>query len=517
MFDRNRAFRNAAFLLLMAFLAGVIACNTTSQFDPTPIMATQTALENPAPITDSFVPGDPPATPLGTDRAEPFVPGDPTATPLGTDITDPNFIQGLAAYDAKSYEETVSLMSRVIQSNPTLAPPYRYRGLAYYLLNDCNSAMNDFDHALSINREYAAAWAGRGLVNSCLGDESQALQDYQKALAIDPSLAFVHHNLGVYNYSLGNYELALEEFSLSVAIDPGRSGAWVGSAEALLQMGRYQECITNATRAIEVKLEEWSAYNTRAFCERDSGDFLAAAADYQTFIEHDASADAEAWYNLGYAQFKAGLHQDAVISYSKTLEMDPDYYPAYINRGLEYVQLERYDEALDDYNRALEFGDIPFAYSGRGDAYFGLKMYDRAIADFEKAISLMQGSPSSAHSYCMVALSYFEVGRYQDTIDAAEISNGLDPFCGGQRLFEYQGRSHYALGDPEQGILYMTKALHMGGFSMGFYYRGIMYHDTGEYEKASSDLNRFLATVQSPDVYKKEIADAKTRLAELTP
>lgn len=499
MFNQNRVSRNAIFLLFAVVLAGVIACNRTSQFPPAPPVSTQSAPYNPNAISNSFVPGD------------------PTATPLGTDITDPNFIRGLAAYEARSYEETISLMSMVIQSNPKLAPPYRYRGLASYLLNDCNSALDDFDQALSINREYAAAWAGRGLANYCLGDEPQALQDYQKALSIDPSLAFVHHNLGVHYYGLGDYERSLEEYSRSVAIDPGRSGAWVGSAEALLQMGRYQECITNTTKAIEVKLEEWSAYNTRAFCERESGDFLAAVADHKTFIEHDASADAEDWYNLGYAQFKAGLHQDAVVSYGKTLEMDPNYYRAYINRGVEYVQLERYDEALNDYNKALEFGDIPFAYSGRGDAYFGLKMYDLAIADFEKAISLMQGSPSSAHSYCMVALSYFEVGRYQDTINAAEISNRLDPSCGGPRLFEYQGRSHYALGDPEQGILYMNKAFQMEEFSLGYYYRGIMYHDTGEYEKASSDLNRFLATVQSPDVYKKEIADAKTRLAELTP
>ena len=39
--------------------------------------------------------------------------------------------------------------------------------------------------------------------------------------------------------------------------------------------------------------------------------------------------------------------------------MDPTYYPANINRGLAHTDLGSYNEALDDFNRALEFGDIP--------------------------------------------------------------------------------------------------------------------------------------------------------------
>jgi len=502
MFNPKGKTKSSGFLFIAVFLITALACNRTTQMIPAPITSTST----------------PATTILNTPSPAPrsFTPGVPTATPLGTDITDPNFIKGVSEYNAKNYEEVIILMSAVIQASPNLAPPYRYRGLSFWYLKDCKSALNDFEQALSINPEYAAAWGGRGISYSCLGNDAQAVDDFHKALALDPSLAFVHHNLGSYYYKLGDYERSLEEHSLSVAIDPNRSVTWTARSEALTKLGRYHECIDSATNAVEANPEEWPAYTSRAFCKAMLGDHIAAIDDYKVFLAHDAT-DAQTWYNLGYSQYHGGLIQESAISYSQTLELDPAYFQAYINRGLDYVMLERYDEALVDYNRALEFGDIPFAYSGRGDAYYGLKIYDLAIADYEKAISLMQGGPSSAHSYCMVALTYYEVGRYQDALDAATISYNLNPACGGQRLLEIQARSYYALGDYEQAILYMNKAFQMGEFVLGYYYRGIIYHDAGRYEEALSDLNFFIASVQDEITYTKEIADAKARLAELMP
>jgi tetratricopeptide (TPR) repeat protein len=499
MSDQNNSLKHISFVFAMIFFITAVACNA-AQIVATPAIST---------LTPDTITLDDTSTP----NARPFVPGDPTATPLGTDITDPNFIKGVAAFDAKNCEETISFMSAAIQANPNLAPPYRYRGLSYWYLKDCSSALADFERAVSINPNYAAAWAGRGLANSCFENWDQALEDYQKALAIDPSLAFIHHNLGVYYYGQGDYERSLEEYSLSVAIDPNRSGGWGGKAEALLQLGQNRDCITNATKAIEINTEEWLAYKPRAYCEDTLGDHLAAIEDYKVFLAHDAT-DPKTWYNLGFAQYNVSLHQEAVDSYSKALELDPSYYPAYINRGLAYIELEKFNEALNDYNRALEFGDIGPAYSGRGDAYRGLKMYDLAIADYQKAISLM---PDRPHSYCMLAYTYFEVGKYQDSLEAAKKTTELDPSCGGQRLLEYQARSYYALGDYEQAILYMNKAFQMGEYSLGYYYRGIIYDDAGKYEHALSDLNYFIMLVRDETTFAKEIADAKARIAELTP
>ena len=442
-----------------------------------------------------------------------FKPGDPTATPLGSEITEPNYIKGVEALLADNYEEALVLLSAAIEANPNLAPPYQYRGLVYWYLDDCVSGLADEEKALSINPNYAAAWGRRGLLYSCLGDDQRALQDYQKALSIDPSLAFIHHNLGYYYFLQGDYEKSLDEYTLGVEIDPNRSATWSGKVHALTQMGRYDECITEATRALEINPEDGRAYGDRGYCELVMNNYPTAIDDFKKSLEFDPT-DVNTWNNLGVVQRRAGLADDAINSLSQALELEPSYYESNINRGLAYIDLGKYDEALEDFNRALEFGDIPAAYSGRGSVYYFLGRYDEAVADLKLATQMMPNSPSS---YCFLSLTYFETERYQDSLDAAAIVNQLEPGCGGQRLLEYQARSYYGLGDYEQAIAYINKAFAMGPYTLGFYYQGIIYDDAGRDAEATLWLRQFLLSVQDEGAFAKEIADAKQRLAKLEP
>jgi tetratricopeptide (TPR) repeat protein len=404
-------------------------------------------------------------------------------------------------------------MSAVIASNPDLAPPYRYRATSYWYLGDCPSGLSDADQALLINPEYAEAWAARGLMHGCLGDELQSWQDYQKALSIDPSLAFIHHNLAVHYYDAGDYQKALEEYSLAVAIDPNRVAAWSGKAEALRQMGRYVECIENATKAIEIDPQEWLAYSDRADCSLSIENHAAAAADFKIYLEHHPD-DSIVWSNYGIAQRRTDDPQGAVESHTRALELDPSYYQAHINRGRAYLDLEQYTKALNDYNAALEFGDIPLAYSGRGDAYYGLGKYEQAIAEYKTSLSLF---PSNAHCYCFLTFSYFELERYEEALEAAGATHEIDPSCGGQRLLEIQARSYYGLEKYDQALEYIDKALDMGQFSLGYYYRGQILQAMGRNTEAIQELEHFLATIRSRDEWAKEIADAEARLRILKP
>ena len=90
----------------------------------------------------------------------------------------------------------------------------------------------------------------------------------------------------------------------------------------------------------------------------------------------------------------------------------------YNNRGITYRTLKRYDEALADFNRAIEL-DPTFsaAFSNRGITYHTLQRYDDALADYTRAIEL---DPTKASAYLnigalygrqemfLVALPYFE-------------------------------------------------------------------------------------------------------------
>src|SRR5688572_13222235 len=86
-----------------------------------------------------------------------------------------------------------------------------------------------------------------------------------------------------------------------------------------------------------------------------------------------ASDEAIAENNHGYVLYRQGDLDGAIESYSKSIEMDPNFAMAYYNRGL--AKREKGDLAgeIADYDKALEL-----------DPKYALAYYNRGIAREEK-------------------------------------------------------------------------------------------------------------------------------------
>jgi tetratricopeptide (TPR) repeat protein len=470
--------------------------------------ATATLSPSPTPTRPTETP-----TPSPTPTVHAFTPGDPTATPLGSDITDPNYLAGLDAYNANNYKETIRLLSLVIKASPDLAPPYRYRGLASLALKDCKSGYADENKAVTLNPYYAVAWADRGLLNDCLGNNDQEYQDYQTALSIDPSLAFIYVNMGADAYNSGDFETAVQEDTLAITIDPSRADAWDHLAEAERNLGHYAVCLTNVNKAISLKPDLWKAYIDRGNCYQDMNNDQAAKVDYQKFIDNNPN-DADSWFDLGLAEDNLNDQQSAITSYTKALELDPTYYAARINRGLIYNELKKYTTALNDFNTVLKNGDIALAYIGRGSSYLGLKEFNLAITNLNKGISL---DPYDPCAYRDLAYADYAIGKYQDSLEAAESSRQLDPNCGDGQLLATEARSYFALGNNNQALTYIDKAIDDNPYFLFFYYRGTFYQAAKRNDEAIQDFQDFIANAQNYDYTGPEVADAKARLRKLQP
>jgi tetratricopeptide (TPR) repeat protein len=69
----------------------------------------------------------------------------------------------------------------------------------------------------------------------------------------------------------------------------------------------------------------------------------------------------------------------------------------YLNRGLRYDYMGDYDNALDDYDEAIQIDpNFAKAFNNRGGVYFKKKEHDRAIADYDEAIRL---DPNYANAF----------------------------------------------------------------------------------------------------------------------
>lgn len=423
--------RVAALPAGLAFLASATftpSITPTASITATPspsLTATMTATRRPS---ATLIPGL--ASPTSPPTAAAFTPGNPTATPLGRDIDDVNFEKGLEAYQAKNYESAIALMSAVIDANPNLAPPYRYRAIANFYLNRCQDGMPDIEKALTLDPNYASAWAGRGTLEICLGNHRQAIIDFQKALSLDGSLAVAYENMGVAHYKLHNYSKAFEAYDMAVTIDPNRATAWSNRSEALARLHRYEECIESSNKALEINPQDWQAYTDRADCKMGQYRYKDAIEDLTIYFKSPAaSAEVNTFFN----------------------------HSTHYRRGNAYYSLGDYAHAFEDYQAAEP--------SYTGDARF----------------------------YCQFAYAAIEIKRYKATLDAAEKSIAINPACGGARLLVVAARAAFGLGDTKAAFAYLDRARGWyTPYPLTSYYRGVFLQATGSNAAAADSFKEFL-------------------------
>ena len=131
-------------------------------------------------------------------------------------------------------------------------------------------------------------------------------------------------------YDRGEYDRAIEVFSSVLTTQPTNMYALIGRGDAFTEKKEYAKALDDYNRAIEANPSFARLYYHRGVC----------------------------WYE--YAERGGGEWYDedkltnALVNYTKVIELDPDYREAYINRANINKMMGKYTLALDDYNKILE-------------------------------------------------------------------------------------------------------------------------------------------------------------------
>jgi len=98
---------------------------------------------------------------------------------------------------------------------------------------------------------------------------------------------------------------------------------------------------------------------------------------------------AEAYNNRGLAFYNLERHQQAINDFSQAVRMKPQYAEAFNNRGNAYYALDQYEKAEADFNKSLELKPkYSKAHLNRGLAYFQMKKSEESCKDFRRACDL---------------------------------------------------------------------------------------------------------------------------------
>jgi DnaJ family protein C protein 7 len=363
------------------------------------------------------------------------------------------------------------------------------KGNALFKQNKYEEAINYYERAILINNTIEVLYSNKGTCEKCLKKYKEAIRDYKKALEINPkntknlnrlaSVYIIVGNLGeaqitqqkALNFEPNNYTFKEQMNSIQKIIEDEAKmkekineqkwdEAEVVCKSLLEKVPAFGEL---KKFYIKILLENVKIQDALSFINKEVNfedkmkdeefDYLIALALYydgqyekakkQLNIikqkhNHDEKCaellnkvnNIEKIKNKANEIFKQKKYEEAIEEYTKVLEFDPQNkkFNSIIlaNRALCYQKLNKNTEALRDSNQSVKLNpNYARGYIKRGNVYMELKMYDDAKADFQKAKEI-DPSVSGVEGYLNDAKNQAEKARKRDYYAILGVSKNAD-------------------------------------------------------------------------------------------
>lgn len=96
---------------------------------------------------------------------------------------------------------------------------------------------------------------------------------------------------GVASMNTDKPEGAVEDFTKAIQLDSQKAGGYLGRANALNALGRYEDAITDYNRVIQIDPKLANAYVNRGIAHSHLGEISMAIRDYEKGLELDPEID----------------------------------------------------------------------------------------------------------------------------------------------------------------------------------------------------------------------------------
>jgi tetratricopeptide (TPR) repeat protein len=189
-------------------------------------------------------------------------------------------------------------------------------------------------------------------------------------------------------------------------------------------------------------------------------------------------------------------YQEAIASYDKALQLKPDLYQAWYNRGVALGNLGHYEEAINSYDKALQFKpDCHEAWNNRGVALDVLERTEEAIASYDKALQIQ---PESYQVWCNRGNALDDLGRTEEVIASYDKALQIKPES--YQVWCNRGNALDDLGRADEAISSYDKALQVKtDDEEAWYSRAVVLGNLGRYDEAISNYDKVIQI--KPDYY----------------
>ncbi len=241
------------------------------------------------------------------------------------------------------------------------------------------------------------------------------------------------YELGDYRAAIDDFESALTYYSEYYSENKEKAGIYYMMGRSKHELGRYGAAISDYNSALTYNYEEPGfVYWNRGACYYETGKYKDADDDYIKAIgKISASADLSTLYsNRGDCQAMLGDYETAFTYYDRSISYNAKNYNPYWQRGHYKSQKYKYEEALADFNKAIDIikeaatpannNDLAVLYRNKALMHKSLKQYDEALVAINKSAAT---DPNMAKTYRVRAEIYQAMKKYDKA--KAEYENAI--------------------------------------------------------------------------------------------
>jgi Flp pilus assembly protein TadD len=165
--------------------------------------------------------------------------------------------------------------------------------------------------------------------------------------------------------------------------------------------------------------------------------------------------DYNSWRQKGVSLSKLGKEQEALAQYDKALALNPDDYHSWRQKGASLTYLGKYQDAVALYDKALELNPDDYnSWREKGQALSHLGKQNEAIDQYDRALALNPHDYKSWHQKG-VALAFLD--KHKEAIAQYDKALDLNPDDYGS--FYGKSVAFYNSGDTARAVEYAKQGL----------------------------------------------------------
>jgi tetratricopeptide (TPR) repeat protein len=329
-------------------------------------------------------------------------------------------------------------LNAYVAINPSDGERYFLRAVAFYNKKDYEAALTDINKAIELKPSEKTYKERKALILTALGrnDEAQHLiESFVEFQNDDPqslvNVGAVYANNGDSETAIKYYDRAMELYNAKLQRDPAfrRTGQdqlyniYINRGNARFVLKDYANALNDYTKAAEVKPTDYLVWYYIGQLQSDRRNFEEAIRAYEKCFQYNPTHP-DGWINLGFSYGELHKRTEAIRTYDRALRIPNVSGRGLIlnNRGYSYLEMRRFEDCRRDLEEAISVDpEIPMSHISLGEYYIEVEKYDQAIEKFNHALNM----PARSDRETLVALyrrgqAYYKKREYQRAIQDLE-------------------------------------------------------------------------------------------------